>query len=55
VRVALRLSLPAECTDDPARCRAAGVPEDRFTPRTKLELARAELDRAELDRLIATA
>jgi hypothetical protein len=34
VCVALRLFLPAEWTDDPARCRAAGVPEDRLAPRT---------------------
>lgn len=31
--------------DDPARCRAAGVPEDRLTARTKLEIALEELDR----------
>ncbi len=45
VCVALRLFLPAEWTDDPARCQAAGVPEDRRAPRTKLEIALAELDR----------
>jgi SRSO17 transposase len=45
VCVALRLFLPAEWTDDPARCRAAGVPEDCLAPRTKLEIALAELDR----------
>ena len=45
VGVALRLFLPAEWTDDPARCRAAGVPDDRLGYRTKLELALAELDR----------
>ena len=45
VCVALRLFLPAAWTDDPARCRAAGVPEDRLTARTKLEIAVVELDR----------
>ena len=30
VCVALRLFLPAEWTDDPARCRAAGVPEEKY-------------------------
>ena len=45
VGLALRLFLPAAWTDDPARCRAAGVPEERRVPRTKLEIALAELDR----------
>ena len=45
VCVALRLFLPAAWTDDPARCRAAVVPEDRLTARTKLEIAVVELDR----------
>ena len=47
VCVALRLFLPAEWTDDPARCRAAGVPEGRLAAgyRTKGELALEELDR----------
>jgi SRSO17 transposase len=45
VGVALRLFLPAEWTDDPARCRAVGVPEDRLAYRTKLEIALEELDR----------
>lgn len=45
VGLALRLFLPAEWTDDPARCEAAGVPEAWRAPRTKLEIALAELDR----------
>jgi SRSO17 transposase len=45
VGLALRLFLPAEWTDDPARCRAAGVPEDRIAYRTKLEIALDEIDR----------
>jgi SRSO17 transposase len=45
VGVALRLFLPAEWTDDPARCQAAGVPEDCVAYRTKLEIALEELDR----------
>ena len=45
VCVALRLFLPAEWTDDAARCRAVGVPEDRLGYRTKLEIALEELDR----------
>jgi SRSO17 transposase len=45
VGLALRLFLPAEWTDDPARCQAAGVPEDRRTYRTKLDLALDEIDR----------
>lgn len=45
VGLALRLFLPAEWTDDPARCRAAGVPDDRLAYRTKLDLALDEIDR----------
>jgi SRSO17 transposase len=45
VPVALRLFLPDEWTADPARCRAAGVPKDRISPRTKLEIALEEVDR----------
>jgi SRSO17 transposase len=45
VGLALRLFLPAEWTDDPARCRAAGVPADRIAYRTKLEIALDEIDR----------
>jgi SRSO17 transposase len=45
VSVALRLFLPTAWTDDVARCRAAGVPEDRFVYRTKGTIALEELDR----------
>lgn len=45
VGVALRLFLPAEWTEDPARCRAVGVPDERLVYRTKPEIALAELDR----------
>jgi SRSO17 transposase len=45
VGVALRLFLPEEWTDDPERCHAAGVPEERRAYRTKLEIALEELDR----------
>ena len=45
VGLALRLFLPAEWTDDPARCRAAGVPDERLAYRTKLDLALDEIDR----------
>jgi SRSO17 transposase len=45
VGLALRLFLPAEWTDDPARCQAAGVPEEHLGYRTKPEIALAELDR----------
>ena len=45
VGVALRLFLPAEWTDDPERCRAVGVPEERLGYRTKLKIALEELDR----------
>lgn len=45
VCVALRLFLPAAWTDDPGRCRAAGVPEERLAYRTKGELALEEVDR----------
>ena len=45
VGVALRLFLPAEWTDDPARCRAVGVPEERLAYCTKPQIALAELDR----------
>jgi len=45
VCVALRLFLPAEWTEDPGRCRAAGVPEERLAYRTKPEIALEELDR----------
>lgn len=45
VPVALRLFLPEAWTDDAARCRAAGVPEDRLAFRSKPDLALAEIDR----------
>lgn len=45
VCVALRLFLPAEWTDDPARCHAAGVPDERRAYRTKGEIALEEIDR----------
>ena len=45
VPVALRLFLPEEWTDDPTRCRRAGVPGERLAPRTKGELALDEIDR----------
>lgn len=45
VGLALRLFLPEEWTADPARCRAAGVPEDDLASRTKGEIALEELDR----------
>jgi hypothetical protein len=45
VGLALRLFLPAEWTDDPARCRAAGVPDDHVAYRTKSDLALDEIDR----------
>lgn len=45
VCVALRLFLPAEWTESPARCRTAGVPEERLAYRTKGEIALAEIDR----------
>lgn len=40
-----RLYLPKEWTDDPARCRKAGVPED-MEFRTKGQIAREEIERA---------
>jgi SRSO17 transposase len=36
-----KLYLPKEWTDDPERCRKAGVPEDRIVARTKIDLARS--------------
>jgi SRSO17 transposase len=45
VPVGLRLFLPEEWSRDPARCAAAGVPEDEMVARTKGEIALAELDR----------
>ena len=43
--VGLRLFLPEEWTGDPARCAAAGVPEEEVVARSKGEIALAELDR----------
>ena len=45
VPVALRLFLPKEWTDDPERCRRAGVPEERLAHRTKGAIALEEIDR----------
>lgn len=45
VAVGLRLFLPETWTNDPDRMAGAGVPEDRRTARTKLEVAIAEIDR----------
>jgi SRSO17 transposase len=45
VPVGLRLFLPAEWTADPARCVAAGVPEDEMVARSKGDIALAELER----------
>src|SRR3954453_19285743 len=44
VPIGLRLFLPEEWTADPARCLAAGVPEDEMVARSKGEIALAELD-----------
>jgi SRSO17 transposase len=43
--VGLRLFLPADWTDDPDRCLAAGVPEAAQAARTKPQIALAEIDR----------
>jgi SRSO17 transposase len=43
--VGLRLFLPAEWINEPARCAAAGVPEAAIVARSKGEIALAELDR----------
>lgn len=45
IPIVLRLFLPEKWVDDPARCDAAGVPEDRRRPLTKPDLALEELDR----------
>ncbi|MCI9882938.1 IS701 family transposase, partial [Methylobacterium goesingense] len=45
VAVGLALFLPETWTSDPDRMASAGVPEDRRTARTKLEIAVAEIDR----------
>jgi SRSO17 transposase len=41
----LRLFLPQEWTDDPARCAAAGVPDQAVIARSKGAIALAEVDR----------
>jgi SRSO17 transposase len=41
----LRLFLPPEWTSDPARCAAAGVPDEAVLARSKGAIALAELDR----------
>jgi SRSO17 transposase len=43
--VGLRLFLPQEWTSDPARCAAAGVPEEAVIARGKGAIALAEVDR----------
>jgi SRSO17 transposase len=43
--VGLRLFLPEEWVKDPARCAAAGVPDEAIVWRRKGEIALAELDR----------
>jgi SRSO17 transposase len=45
IPVGLRLFLPGEWTDDPARCARAGVPEADIVACTKGRIALAELDR----------
>lgn len=45
VPLALRLFLPEEWRSNPARCRKAGVPEERIPARSKMEIALEELDR----------
>jgi SRSO17 transposase len=45
VPIALRLFLPEGWTQDPERCRQAGVPDNRMAARTKPVMALEELDR----------
>ncbi len=45
VAVGLRLFLPESWTDDPDRMKRAHVPEERFLPRTKPQIALDEIDR----------
>ena len=45
IRLGLRLFLPQEWTDDPARCAAAGVPDEAVIARSKGAIALAEVDR----------
>lgn len=41
------LFLPDSWVEDPERCRKAGVPEERISKQTKIELARGQIQRAE--------
>jgi SRSO17 transposase len=45
--VGARLFLPDEWVKDPARCRAAGIPEEQMRARTKIELARDLIEEAQ--------
>jgi SRSO17 transposase len=45
IPLGLRLFLPQEWTDDPARCAAAGVPDEAVIARSKGAIALAEVDR----------
>jgi SRSO17 transposase len=45
IPLGLRLFLPQEWTSDPARCAAAGVPDDAVIARSKGTIALAEVDR----------
>jgi hypothetical protein len=45
IPLGLRLFLPQEWTDDPARCAAAGVPDEAVIARSKGTIALAEVDR----------
>ena len=49
IPLALRLFLPSEWTEDPARCLRAGVPPANTVPQTKWALALEELDRVRKD------
>ena len=45
--IGARLFVPDEWVADPARCRAAGIPEDRIKPATKIDLARELIEEAD--------
>lgn len=45
VAVGLELYLPKEWTDDPKRCKRAGVPPERIVHKTKIEIAIEEIKR----------
>jgi SRSO17 transposase len=47
VPVALRLFVPKEWTDDVDRCDRARIPEARWSPKTKAEIAHEEIDRVQ--------